>query len=73
MTAHAMTGDREKSLAIGMNDHIAKPIDPNELFTTLEKWILPAENRDPVQMPPIDPQYTSVPIVQESSGRQQAP
>jgi DNA-binding response OmpR family regulator len=45
-----MLGDREKSLANGMNDHVAKPIDPNELFTTLEKWILPAENREPVQM-----------------------
>jgi HPt (histidine-containing phosphotransfer) domain-containing protein len=54
MTAHAMAGDREKSLAIGMNDHIAKPIDPTALFTTLEKWILPAENRAPVQLPPVD-------------------
>jgi signal transduction histidine kinase/DNA-binding response OmpR family regulator/HPt (histidine-containing phosphotransfer) domain-containing protein len=53
MTAHAMAGDREKSLAIGMDDHIAKPIDPNELFTILEKWILPAENREPADMPPI--------------------
>ena len=53
MTAHAMAGDREKSLAIGMDDHVAKPIDPNELFTILEKWIPPAENRKPVDKPPI--------------------
>ncbi len=39
MTAHAMAGDRDKSLAAGMNDHVAKPIDPDELFNTLEKWI----------------------------------
>ena len=39
MTAHAMAGDREKSLAAGMNDHVAKPIDAQQLFTTLEKWI----------------------------------
>ena len=39
MTAHAMTGDREKSLAAGMNDHVAKPIDPQELFATLLKWV----------------------------------
>jgi len=45
MTAHAMSRDREKSLAAGMNDHISKPIDPNELFSTLVKWIKPA-NRD---------------------------
>jgi two-component system sensor histidine kinase/response regulator len=39
MTAHAMAGDRENSLAAGMNDHITKPIDPEELYRTLEKWI----------------------------------
>ncbi|MDQ2819664.1 MAG: response regulator [Pseudomonadota bacterium] len=42
MTAHAMVGDREKSLAAGMNDHIAKPIDPALLFAALLKWIDPA-------------------------------
>ena len=51
MTAHAMAGDRDKSLATGMNDHVNKPIDPNELFTTLEKWILPPENRQHGQTP----------------------
>jgi len=39
MTAHAMAGDREKSLAAGMNDHVTKPINPIELFRTLAKWI----------------------------------
>ena len=39
MTAHAMTGDREKSLAAGMNDHITKPIDPALLYRTLKRWI----------------------------------
>jgi two-component system sensor histidine kinase/response regulator len=39
MTAHAMAGDRERSLAAGMNDHIAKPIDPDVLFRTLLAWI----------------------------------
>ena len=42
MTAHAMTGDREKSLAAGMIDHITKPIDPELLFGALLKWINPA-------------------------------
>jgi len=54
MTAHAMAGDREKSLSIGMNDHVAKPIDPNELFTTLEKWILPAKDREYVKISPTE-------------------
>jgi len=41
MTAHAMAGDREKSLAGGMNDHVTKPIDPDALFATLARWITP--------------------------------
>ncbi|MGB0895056.1 MAG: response regulator [Parashewanella sp.] len=40
MTAHAMSGDREKSLAAGMNAHITKPIVLSELFDTLEKVIV---------------------------------
>ena len=41
MTAHAMAGDRDKSLAAGMNDHVVKPIDPELLFRALLKWIDP--------------------------------
>ena len=39
MTAHAMRGDWEKSLAAGMNDHLTKPIDPRRLFAVLERWL----------------------------------
>jgi len=39
MTADAMTGDREKCLEAGMNDHVAKPIDPPHLYTTLAHWL----------------------------------
>ncbi|MBN1141942.1 MAG: response regulator [Deltaproteobacteria bacterium] len=38
MTAHALKEDREKSLAAGMNDHITKPIDPQELMSMLVKY-----------------------------------
>ena len=41
MTANAMVGDREKVLAAGMNDHIAKPINVDEMFTTLARWVRP--------------------------------
>lgn len=41
MTANAMASDREKCLEAGMNDHIAKPIDPEELFGVLQRWIKP--------------------------------
>ncbi|HEX5842862.1 MAG TPA: response regulator [Pseudomonas sp.] len=38
MTANAMSSDRELCLAAGMNAHLAKPIDPDELFGLLLKW-----------------------------------
>lgn len=43
MTANAMAGDREKALAAGMNDHIAKPIMPDKMFATIAKWIKASE------------------------------
>ncbi len=42
MTANAMAGDREKVLQAGMNDHIAKPVNVNAMFSTMAKWITPA-------------------------------
>ena len=41
MTANAMDQDKEKCANAGMNDHIAKPIDPDDLFKALLKWIKP--------------------------------
>ncbi|MBF0460031.1 MAG: response regulator [Magnetococcales bacterium] len=43
MTAHALDGDREKSLASGMNAHITKPIDNDALYAALLHWIKPRE------------------------------
>ena len=39
MTANATVEDREKALNAGMNDHIAKPINPGALFSALLQWI----------------------------------
>ncbi|MCP4702229.1 MAG: PAS domain S-box protein [Gammaproteobacteria bacterium] len=43
MTANALKGDKEKCLAAGMNDYVAKPIDVEQLFAVLGKWIKPGK------------------------------
>jgi PAS domain S-box-containing protein len=42
MTAHVMSEERADCIAAGMNDHLAKPVDPAELKAMLVKWIHPA-------------------------------
>ncbi|MDD2916203.1 MAG: Hpt domain-containing protein, partial [Gallionella sp.] len=38
MTAHAMVEERERCLAIGMNGHLSKPIEPDDLYATLARY-----------------------------------
>ncbi len=44
MTANAMEQDKEMCANAGMNDHVAKPIDPDELFRALIKWVKPKQS-----------------------------
>ena len=65
MTAHALVEERQRCLDAGMNDHISKPIDPDDLFKTLLRWATPkaragdesrritTETRDEIALPPI--------------------
>lgn len=60
MTANALAGDREKVLEVGMNDHIPKPIDIQQMFEVMAKWIQPGETplrpaADPSPKPSRDP------------------
>jgi PAS domain S-box-containing protein len=55
MTAHAMSGDRERSLDAGMNDHLTKPISPRVLEETLLRWMTARSAPQPM----IDTQPTS--------------
>jgi signal transduction histidine kinase/CheY-like chemotaxis protein len=39
MTANVLTCDLERAVAVGMNDYIAKPFNPETIFVTMAKWI----------------------------------
>jgi two-component system sensor histidine kinase/response regulator len=53
MTANAMSADRERCLSAGMNDFVSKPIEPDELWRALMRWIqpraMPAESTASIQ------------------------
>jgi HPt (histidine-containing phosphotransfer) domain-containing protein len=61
MTAHAMAGDDQKSLDAGMNDHVTKPIDPDKLFATLQKWVKPVAERTAPAERAAAPEVAAVP------------
>jgi HPt (histidine-containing phosphotransfer) domain-containing protein len=67
MTAHAMSGDPAKSIAVGMNDHITKPIDPGMLLEALSKWIKPRTQtrRTPIGNAPVPADQSSAGIPHE--------
>lgn len=55
MTANAMGPDRQRSLQAGMNAHIAKPIDVEEMITTLSVQVLRARQKGEPEPPPLNP------------------
>ncbi len=60
MTANAMQGDRERCLEAGMDDYLAKPLEPGRLIDTLARHVgrtalsPPSRQSDSVQLPELD-------------------
>jgi signal transduction histidine kinase/DNA-binding response OmpR family regulator/HPt (histidine-containing phosphotransfer) domain-containing protein len=46
MTAHALASVRERCLAEGMQDYVTKPINPDQLYDTLDRWLTPSTVND---------------------------
>lgn len=55
MTAHALPGDRERSVVAGMNDHLTKPLDPHALLQTLARWIPSGSRPADIAVPSCSP------------------
>ena len=45
LTAKAMPGDRESSLAAGATDYVTKPVDLDELLALMASWVIPRRGR----------------------------
>jgi two-component system, sensor histidine kinase and response regulator len=55
MTAHAMSDERERCAALGMQDHITKPIEPDQLYRTLSAYYTAPQPENPVRDSPSFP------------------
>ena len=66
MTANAMAEDRQDCLDAGMNDYLAKPIDPDRLWATLRRWLSPGSG---VGAAGEKPEHGAVDAVERGAGR----
>jgi polar amino acid transport system substrate-binding protein len=66
MTAHALKSDRERCLAAGMNEHVSKPIDPDQLYRVLAQHLSSTPSTrvaEPSQKEPIATSWLELPHI----------
>jgi signal transduction histidine kinase/CheY-like chemotaxis protein len=69
MTAHALVEERQRCLDAGMNDHVSKPIDPDNLFATLMRWAKPRPKQvADSQAPPLPTKAFDEVVIPEIAG-----
>ncbi|MFT3757507.1 response regulator [Thauera sp.] len=73
MTAHALEGDRQRSLEAGMNDHLTKPIDVGMLYAVLLRWLPAHEAGASPSLPASTPSMAGVAARGETPADQAAP
>ncbi|MFT3807071.1 response regulator [Arenimonas sp.] len=52
LTAHAMVGDRQRFLDVGMDDYLSKPVEESELMRVLARWLPHHAEAEPATLPP---------------------
>ncbi|MBV1911742.1 MAG: response regulator [Kangiellaceae bacterium] len=78
MTANAMIGDKEKCLSIGMDDYIAKPVEPEILIEKISKWCPSTssemdDKKQKLQSPATESKSTERQVADNQSSEQERP
>jgi two-component system sensor histidine kinase/response regulator len=67
MTANAYAEDRERCLDAGMNDHVAKPVNPEKLYSAVLKWLGKVSPAEQPGIPPLAATTAPTALLQSAS------